>query len=562
MNMNNMNIKSSYIKTQNTWIINLNNILNPHNKVLNTLLKQSVSEVTFIIFDLETTGGNPQKNGITEISAIKYKNNKILDSFYTLVNPKKRISKIVTKITGIDNNLLRGQPYIEEVFPKFLKFIENGVLVSHNILSDISFIKYFLHKILNINFHNIFLCTHILSTKLFKDASDKSLSGLAHYLNIENPRAHRAQNDAKVTLEIFKKILEQLMSLGLQTLDDVIKFQGNYHLLSKIQTKIPKKILNNIPTQPGLISFIDRHDCVIFVTSSLNLRKDLNKLENSTQLTKKIHKIIVNASKIKLTVYKSYFNATIDEYHIRQTLTYPSYKWHNNKIILGLVLSLEQKLNSFLFQHKPIDTQTIAAIGPVYSNKYAKQILGHIAESLNLSFYKNNSIIIKDHLVQIFKKFLSNTIYPYEYYILLIKKFLYFYNSKQFLRIQEQINCLKTLLKSRVLLQFSSLLNIHGILFVNSEQDINKKDIYFVINSIPIYLNMQTDNIQKFLKNKKYIHLFKTYLKKYKYNYNLKEDLNVDMCNTFLWLYYSNYFLKNHDIILIIYKNRRFYEYH
>src|SRR4051812_544855 len=81
-----------------------------------------LEEGTFIVFDIETTGGNPTRNGITEICALKYSDGKVQDTFYSLVNPRIPIPPIVQKMTGITNQTVRKAPLIETVFPPFLEF--------------------------------------------------------------------------------------------------------------------------------------------------------------------------------------------------------------------------------------------------------------------------------------------------------------------------------------------------------------------------------------------------------------------------------------------------------
>ena len=95
-------------------------------------LKSLLTDIPVIVFDIETTGGNPERNGITEISALKIRNGQVLDKYYSLVNPLIPVPGIVRRMTGITNKMLKDQPLIEEVMPSFIEFIGSDVLVSHN----------------------------------------------------------------------------------------------------------------------------------------------------------------------------------------------------------------------------------------------------------------------------------------------------------------------------------------------------------------------------------------------------------------------------------------------
>ena len=98
-------------------------------------IKLDLEDGRFIVFDIETTGGNPERNGITEICALRYEGGEIVDRMCTLVNPKVPIPPIVRRMTGINDRMVRNAPTIDKVMPEFLEFIGNDVLVSHNTIS-------------------------------------------------------------------------------------------------------------------------------------------------------------------------------------------------------------------------------------------------------------------------------------------------------------------------------------------------------------------------------------------------------------------------------------------
>ena len=86
-------------------------------------LHSSPAEAEIIVFDIETTGGNPERNGLTEFCGIKIHNGEILDEFHSLINPEIPIPPIVRKMTGINDKMVKNAPKIDEVMPKILKFI-------------------------------------------------------------------------------------------------------------------------------------------------------------------------------------------------------------------------------------------------------------------------------------------------------------------------------------------------------------------------------------------------------------------------------------------------------
>ena len=100
-----------------------------------------LSDVTFVVVDLETTGGTPADCAITEIGAVKVRGGEVLGEFQTLVDPGGPVPPFIQVLTGITTTMLIGAPPIEQVLPSFLEFSRGAVLVAHNAPFDIGFLK-------------------------------------------------------------------------------------------------------------------------------------------------------------------------------------------------------------------------------------------------------------------------------------------------------------------------------------------------------------------------------------------------------------------------------------
>ena len=94
-----------------------------------------------VVFDFETTGLDSYKDRIIEIGGLVVENGKAVDEFSTLIKPEIPLPPTAAKITGITEEMLVGQPPIEEELPKFLKFIEGSILVAHNAEFDMAFLR-------------------------------------------------------------------------------------------------------------------------------------------------------------------------------------------------------------------------------------------------------------------------------------------------------------------------------------------------------------------------------------------------------------------------------------
>lgn len=95
----------------------------------------------YCILDLETTGLSCIKNEIIEVGILKVRNNEIVARYSKLVKPKAKVSKKITKITGITNEMLEDKPAIEEIIIEILTFIGDDVIIGHNVLFDLGFIS-------------------------------------------------------------------------------------------------------------------------------------------------------------------------------------------------------------------------------------------------------------------------------------------------------------------------------------------------------------------------------------------------------------------------------------
>lgn len=170
-------------------------------------LNLHLEQISYVVFDLETTGLDPTSDRIIEIGAFKIKDGKTTKVFDTLVDPECEISPEAQKISGIDNTMVKNQPKIEAVLPKFFEFIQGGILVAHNAAFDMGFIKANANR-MGIDFTWPAFCTLKLARELLPDLERKNLDTLAAHYKLTFEARHRSIGDVKVTAAV----LEQLMN--------------------------------------------------------------------------------------------------------------------------------------------------------------------------------------------------------------------------------------------------------------------------------------------------------------------------------------------------------------
>lgn len=164
-------------------------------------------ETKFVAIDVETTGLSPLYNELIEISAIKYEGAKKLDTFSTLIKPKKEVSSTITNLTGITNKMLEDAPTIEKVMPELIEFIGDNPIVAHNANFDYSFLQNNSNKSFT---NNKVIDTVAISRKMLPNLPNHKLNTVARYIGIQEEGYHRAEFDCECCAKIYMKYLENI----------------------------------------------------------------------------------------------------------------------------------------------------------------------------------------------------------------------------------------------------------------------------------------------------------------------------------------------------------------
>ncbi|MUV02192.1 exonuclease [Flavobacterium rakeshii] len=222
----------------------------------------------YAILDIETTGGQYNEEGITEIAIYKYDGHEVVDQFISLVNPEKPIQPFVVKLTGINNAMLRSAPKFYEVAKRIIEITEGCIIVAHNSQFDYRVLRTEFNR-LGYNYERQSLCTVELSQKLLPEQKSHSLGKLVRALGIPMSDRHRATGDAMATVHLFKLLLSK------DTTKEIVK-----SLIKTDQKKgIPPKlfdILEGIPAVTGLYYIYKENGDLIYIGKSRNIKKRLH----------------------------------------------------------------------------------------------------------------------------------------------------------------------------------------------------------------------------------------------------------------------------------------------
>lgn len=184
-----------------------------------------LEDLTYVVFDTETTGLTPSADEIVQIAALRVVNGRKVEGeqFETLVDPQRRIPASSTAIHGITDAMVVGAPTIAEAGARFHRFAEGAVLVAHNAPFDMEFLRR--HEgAIGARFDHPVLDTVLLSAVVFGQPEAHSLDALGHRLGITIPEdaRHTAMGDTVATAEAFLKMIPMLRARGLETFGDVL----------------------------------------------------------------------------------------------------------------------------------------------------------------------------------------------------------------------------------------------------------------------------------------------------------------------------------------------------
>jgi len=160
----------------------------------------------YAVVDIETSGGRAQVDKITEIAIYIHDGEKIVDEFSTLINPETYIPPFITRLTGINNDMVATAPKFYEVAKKIVLMTEGRLFVAHNAPFDYRFIQEEFKR-LGYNYQRQTMCTVRMSRKIIPGVGSYSLGNLCQTLGITINNRHRAAGDALATTRLLELLL-------------------------------------------------------------------------------------------------------------------------------------------------------------------------------------------------------------------------------------------------------------------------------------------------------------------------------------------------------------------
>ena len=234
-----------------------------------------LSEVVFVVVDLETTGGPPGADAITEIGAVRVRGGAVESEMSTLVNPGRAIPAQITVLTGITNAMVAGAPPVGEALTAFLAWArldgESTVLVAHNARFDVGHLRG-AARALGLGWSEpTVLDTLGLARRAWSRAEvpDHKLGTLAALVGSPIRPAHRALGDARATVDVLHAALEVLAPLGVTHLEDLATAADPV----PARRRAKSRLADGLPSSPGVYQFLSAAGQVLYVGSAVDLRR-------------------------------------------------------------------------------------------------------------------------------------------------------------------------------------------------------------------------------------------------------------------------------------------------
>ena len=347
-------------------------------------LGRHLSATTFVVIDLETTGGSPGLNAITEIGAIKVQGGQILGEFQTLVNPGVPLPPFITVLTGITEAMLLPAPTIQQVFPQLLEFLGSPaetVIVAHNAQFDLSFLKAAANK-LEFTWpkfqvlDTVKIARHTLNRE---EVRNFKLATLAEFFKAETTPNHRALDDVRATVSVLHGLIERLGSFNIFTLEELKDFSNR---VTKAQAA-KKHLAANLPAAPGVYIFRDAKGEPLYVGTSKNLRSRVRTYFTAGEVRKRIREMISITESIDCIITPTALEAQVRELRLIQGAQ-PRYNRRSRfpERVAWLKLTDENFPRLTISKGAPIDPS--GTIGPISGGASIEMAMAAVHEHLPL----------------------------------------------------------------------------------------------------------------------------------------------------------------------------------
>jgi len=342
-------------------------------------LDEPLREVTFVVVDLETTGGGTDTEAITEIGAVKVRGGEVLGEFATLVDPGRGIPPLITVLTGITDLMVASAPPIGAVLPAFLDFARDAVLVAHNAPFDVGFLKAACARL-----DRPWPALRVVDTALLArrvltsdEVPDCRLATLAGHFKAGTMPVHRALADARATVDVLHGLLERVGPLGVQSLDELRTFTAQ---VSEAQRR-KRHLAEHLPSAPGVYVFRDAAGRPLYVGKSKDIRTRVRHYFVASELRSRMAEMVGLAERVDAIVCAHDLEAEVRE--LRMIAEHkPPYNRRSRFPERGIWLKLTPEAYPRLSVVRAVRDDGGSYLGPFGSRKSVERAMAAVHDAL------------------------------------------------------------------------------------------------------------------------------------------------------------------------------------
>ncbi|CAM4235214.1 DNA polymerase-3 subunit epsilon [Paenibacillus endophyticus] len=196
-----------------------------------SMFDMPLKELEVVVFDLETTGFYPNNGDeIISFGAVLLRGGEVAESetFYSLVNPKRKIPKAIIELTGITNEMVQDAPDLMQVLHDFMEFVGRRLLIAHASGHDKQFLNAALWRTSKVNLNHRVLDTMMVAKWLEPNLDGYSLDDLLDSCCIPITERHHALQDSIMTAKLWQNYLARILERNITTLGDLYAYLSKH----------------------------------------------------------------------------------------------------------------------------------------------------------------------------------------------------------------------------------------------------------------------------------------------------------------------------------------------
>jgi DNA polymerase-3 subunit epsilon len=222
-----------------------------------------------VFVDLETTGGNPANDRITEVGIVRMENGECVDQWSSLVNPECAIAPDIQAFNGISSEMVAAAPRFKNLAATVLEKLRDAVFIAHNARFDYAFLRGEFRKA-GIDYSAEALCTVKLSRRLFPRYERHNLDALIERHGLTCNARHRALGDARVLHDLWLKLKRETPAAVMAAAAAQSRLAT-----PKLPAHLPAELADELPESPGVYRFFGQDGAALYIGKAPSLRSKI-----------------------------------------------------------------------------------------------------------------------------------------------------------------------------------------------------------------------------------------------------------------------------------------------